>query len=727
MNNLSTWKRTGKSADQGYSLIEVLIGIVIFAIGIMAIASLQGNLARNSGDSNARTVAINVAEEIIEDLRTFGQLPVADPPGSADAYADIVSGTQTVERGGLNYTATSVVTDYYYDNDAGSYGTTNTESAAFPDIKLLELTVTWNTTQEFQIDATNSTSGQLGSGSITLTDVISSFTTGSTGKVALVSADTSGYAPPVDYTPGENPEIVSIQLGDNKFKESTTPLPDVIRINELVETKFDVVTYSQDNAGATFLRREEFRAVSCECTLRIPDAENEGGLRPTVWDGYQYTDAEYISKPYGESANNQQSDFCSLCCRDHHDGGSGEEDVALDPGRSRFDPFRSSSEYHSGDGNALAGDHKHYNRNLQGDLALAESDGDTYVEACRMVRKNGFFRIAQDLRQEGLNSFPANYLDEEAEVSEYSGYVTAAVSKYESDMGVDEYSTGPAYEASPPALVNVAAANLDPPVTFPASSAATATTLPTPVGATEQQLRARGIYIDYMSDELRVKINCLDAGGDSESCDAPNVNSAMEIIPFYDVQLTWLSRWNESPNNNPVDVTNEAITNNNGHSRGKAMLESGYGYSQVSSKVHKGNLGLTGTDPIDPLYISNEKGYLLYALAYDGTLPPPLTDIKISGSIISTIAGVKAADVEVTASGAQCDRTNTGFECYLEVGAFNPRLTITNFDLGNKTIIACSTVLVIHGSETNTNRWARFNLPDETAPNADIILKEDSC
>ena len=61
MNNLSTRKRNGKSADQGYTLIEVLVGIVIFALGMMALASLQGNLARNSGDSNARTVAINVA------------------------------------------------------------------------------------------------------------------------------------------------------------------------------------------------------------------------------------------------------------------------------------------------------------------------------------------------------------------------------------------------------------------------------------------------------------------------------------------------------------------------------------------------------------------------------------------------------------------------------------------------------------------------------------------
>jgi len=721
MNNSIARKRPEKFSSRGYTLIEVLVGMIIFALGMMALASLQGNLARNSGDSNARTVANNIAEEVIEAARTFGQIPLADPPGSADAFADIVTGgmDETIERGGMAYTITSVVTDYFYDADSASFGTENTGSAAYPEMKELELTVSWNSSQDFQLDESNT--AQIGTGSITLTDIISSFTTGSTGKVALVSVDSSGYAPPVDYNPGENPDIVSIQLGQNKFKESTTPLPDVIRTNELVETRFDVVTYSQDNAGATFLRREEFRAVSCECTLRIPVAEAEGGLRPTVWDGYEYSDAEYVSKTFGESANSQQSDFCSLCCRDHHDGGTGEDDDVDDPGRSRFDAFRSGAGYHSGAG-SLAGDHKHYNRDRQGDFVLAESDGDVYLEACRMVRKDGFFRIAQDLRQEGLNSFPANYLDEDGEIDEYSGYVTSAVSEYEYDMGV-----GTQYESSPPSLVSVADATLPSPVTFPASSYETATTLPTESGGTEQQLRARGIYIDYMSDELRTKINCLDDGIDGETCNAPNVTTAMEIIPFYEVQLTWLTRWNESPNNNPVDVSNEAITNNNGHSRGKAKLESGFGFSTVSSKVHKGNLGLTGTDPIDGRYTNDEKDYSLYVLAFDAGDSPPLSGVVISGSIISSVNGVRASDVVIEATGAQCDRTNTGFECSLEVGANNTWLTISGYSRGNLPLFGCSDVLEIHGTESNGNNWTRFILPAASTDVADIVIREDSC
>ncbi len=82
------------------------------------------------------------------------------------------------------------------------------------------------------------------------------------------------------------------------------------------------------------------------------------------------------------------------------------------------------------------------------------------------------------------------------------------------------------------------------------------------------------------------RINCLDDGGTGADCDVPDVSSALEIIPFYDVQLTWLARWNETPNNYPIDVTNEAIADNNSHDRGRATLEAGFGYSTINSAVH---------------------------------------------------------------------------------------------------------------------------------------------
>ena len=706
MKSSSTWKRPGKFSSRGYTLIEVLVGMTIFALGMLALVHLQGNLARNRGDSNSRTVANHIAEEVIESFRTFSQIPT-DPGGIADAFEDIVDGQSVIERGGINYEIDIEVTDYY-STSTGTVGTVKPGALVYADMKLLEVTVTWETT---------TTIGSLGSGSITLTDIISSVTSPSGGKVSLMSPEDNGYAPIVDDNPGANPDIISIQLGDNKFKESTTPLPDVIRSDEMVETRFDVVTYSQDNAGATFLRREEFRAVSCECTLRVADADGEGGLRPTIWDGVEYSQPEFVAKPWGESAFNLQSSLCTLCCRDHHDGGTGEDDVADDPGRSRYDAFRSSLNYF--DSGLLQGDHKHYKRNNQGGLTLADSDGDVYVEACRLVRKDGFFRVAQDLRQEGLNNFPASYLDDATEVAEYSAYVTAAITQYEADVG----TTTDLYELNPPDLT--AAANMPTPLVFPASTFATASVMESG-GVTDQQLRTRGIYLDYMSDDLRTKINCLDLGGDGDSCEVPSVTTALEIIPFYDVQLTWLARWNESPINDPVDVTNETIQDDNAHSRGIASLQSGFGFSTVSAAAHKGNLGLTATDPTDPEYAADVENKFLYVLANDPSTPPVLTDIIVTGTISSAISGLRASDVEISATNAQCDRTNTGYECILEVSATTPIIKFTNYSKAGRLLVACSDVLVYQGQLEGSNGWTKFRLPTVSTPFADVVIKDEA-
>ncbi len=717
-------KRTRKQT--GTTLLEVLIGIVIFALGMLALAQLQGGLSKASSEANARSVAINIAEETIEAARTFNQVTGG---AGVNAFNNIVDRTTTTTRGGIPYTVKTDVTDYYFNPATGVFGTTKPASNIVnADMKVMELTVEWavdgngNATQSFQIDESTSTSG-MNTGSITLTDVISSITSPSGGKVVLNSTTDDLYGPPVDYNPGSRPDIISIQLGENRFKESTTPLPDIIRADELVETTFDVVTYSQNDAGATFLRREEFRAVSCECTMRVPSAGAKVGLRPTIWNGNDYTEGEKVSKPYGESANNQQSEFCDICCRDHHDGGSGSLDVGTDPGRSKYDPFKSSTEYYtSADGTSLTGNHKHYSRNNAGGLTLVTSAGTTYVEACRLVRKDGFFRVAQDLRQEGLNSFPASYLDESSEVSEYSKYVTDSVSAYETAMGPTAQ-----YENSPPSLTEPQ--DMSPPVTFPASTTSNASTMTT--STSQQQLRTRGIYIDYMSDELRTIINCMDNGGTGSSCGAAGANSALEIIPFYDVQLTWLARWNETPNNNPIDVTNEAVKDNNAHSRGRARLTSGFGYSAISALVHGGNLGLTATDPIDPWYNSDENDYTLYAQAINGGTPPPSTGFNVSGTITSSVGGVKAADAEIEATDAQCDRTNTGFECVVPTSASNPRIKVYNYFKRNKVLVACSATLVIQGTEHSgevpSQNWTRFNLPKAHTSNANIVIKENNC
>mgnify|MGYP000485318227 CR=1 FL=1 len=56
-----------------------------------------------------------------------------------------------------------------------------------------------------------------------------------------------------------------------------------------------------------------------------------------------------------------------------------------------YTPWRASAEYNA------AGNHKHY-RIDPGTGALVEaSEGETYLESCRMVRVDGFWQVAQDI------------------------------------------------------------------------------------------------------------------------------------------------------------------------------------------------------------------------------------------------------------------------------------------------------------------------------------------
>ena len=176
-------------ASRGYTLVEVLVGILIFAVGMMALAQLQGNLAQNSSDANARTVAANIAEEVIEAARAFSQI---DSDGVNHAYNDIVTGTDTITRAGNVYTVNTNVTDYYYvSNGANDKTFTDVQpsGAGRSDFKLLEITVSWDQKQEFRVD--EDTTVDLESDSITLTEAISSITSPSTGKVLLGTGGTS--------------------------------------------------------------------------------------------------------------------------------------------------------------------------------------------------------------------------------------------------------------------------------------------------------------------------------------------------------------------------------------------------------------------------------------------------------------------------------------------------------------------------------------------------------
>jgi len=690
--------------QRGFNLLEVVIAIFVFAVGMLALSSLQGALTRSMADAKARTIGATLAEEDIESLRAFKQL-VSD--GVNFAYNDIAdtSTTRTVE--GVSYTINRDVTDYYYDVTSDSFcssGSGCPTGVLVSKFKEVAVTVDWSTGSpgfRAQDSSGNATDIALNSGSVTVTAAIPAMVTSASSRVAGES--TSSIATPaVSYTPGQNPDIIAIELGSNKFKESLLPIPDVIRTDELVQTSFDVITYSSTDSGSYFLRREEFTAVSCECELHGRDADNQG-RRPVIWAGDEYARGGLVTKPYGVSANNQQSYLCDTCCRDHHDGGYSADDHP-DTAVNKYSPFKSSSEYFLF--GTFAGDHKHY----QDDGATVAGDGDKYLEACRMVRQDGFFRVAQDFRREDQYIMPADFLDDQNEIDLYSNYVTTAAAAFTA-------ATYPDYETDPPCIGGpspcVAEPDMQPVYTADPNTIATdadgnPTQFPSwtqlPFGAdaaSTEQLRSRGIYIDYLSSDLRTVITCLNNGGDASSCQTGDVvldktgsTNVLELVPFFDVQLTFLNRWNETPNNSPVDTTNEPLADNNTHSRG-VITENALGSSTVKAISHRGNLGFTDTQAIDPYYSNyvSEADINVQALDSSGSgggspYPTDSGNPLVGGTLTESIAGTPT--ILITEGGdAICDQTSNNWWCEVPASATSATVTVSDYGKKNFNYYAC--------------------------------------
>ena len=720
-------KQTDSRKQSGFSIIEVVIGIFIFVVGMLALAALQGALTRSMADSKMRTTAVNIADRAIERTRGFTQLLTAATPGVPHAYNDIVTpgSDPTITVNGVTYTIDMDVTDYYYQLSTDTFTTTPT-GALNSDYKQVEVTVTWDAAQNFRGDeGTEITTESLGGGSITVTATIPALITSASARVA---DETTGgkFEPPIVYSPGANPDIVALSLGDSKFKESLTPEPDVIRADELVETRFDVITYSQ-TGGYEFLRREEFAVVSCECTLRAADADNPG-RRPTIWAADEYAGGHLVTKDYGESANNSQSTLCDSCCRDHHDGGTAQTDSG-DAYANVFGPFKADGEY---TGTARASDHIHY----QEDAVTPAGYGDKYLENCRLVRVDGFFRVAQDFRREDQYVFPADFLDNDTtELATYSNYVTGAASAY-TDAVSNNYPTNspPCIGGTNPPCVYSPTMQGDSPAARADGELPTWTSLETTV-IDEQQLRSRGVYIDYMSNDLRLFLDscfegatlkndcCIRGGVVASACtsddlyiDRTPTANRLEIIPFFDVQMTKLENWDQTVQANlPISLTNEALADANLHSRG-FIEQVQLGEADVTSVSHRGNIGFTNTLAIDPVFETKQASLNVQSLDSTGSggggggTDPTV----VAGTFTESVTG----NPKITVSGSgdiTCTLAPNGYTCSVSASATSAKLIVTGYEdtrtNNAEARYACSgnlTRLVSHASPGNTS--ATFQL-----------------
>ena len=90
-----------RSVQQGFSLLETLIAVVVIAVGLLAVASLQSHLIGTSADNKAKAEAMAIAQARLDQFRNYTN-SVTDETGFDTLFADTSGYTNPTSINGVN-------------------------------------------------------------------------------------------------------------------------------------------------------------------------------------------------------------------------------------------------------------------------------------------------------------------------------------------------------------------------------------------------------------------------------------------------------------------------------------------------------------------------------------------------------------------------------------------------------------------------------------------------
>jgi type IV pilus assembly protein PilV len=103
------------SIEEGFTLVEIMIALVVLSVGLVALAGLQISAIRGNAFSKRMTTAVSIANEKMEQLKN-------------SSYANILSESSTqVNQSNMNFTRQVTVTN-----------------GPLANTKTLNVTVTWS-------------------------------------------------------------------------------------------------------------------------------------------------------------------------------------------------------------------------------------------------------------------------------------------------------------------------------------------------------------------------------------------------------------------------------------------------------------------------------------------------------------------------------------------------------------------------------------------------------
>lgn len=601
----------GRRFATGFSLLEVLISLVVLSTGILGVSWLQASLTRATADAKLRSYAIGIAQAELERARSEAT--------DFDAYVALASAAATVVPGSQEATGTpfklaTTVTEYNRlpegTQTCGTYpcfeqSATGSADATVPGYKQITATVTWTAADSASAyDQSVSVSGNVSKLSTAgMTQVMKDMSGGvSAGPVIIATKSSLGL---------DAAGVIPIKTGGagGEATAATNPKPIVDNTTGTATVKFSLLNYQDGDTGNVVVQRQtETEILSCKCQYGTFASGTGTALttkmRPTYWTGNGYStpktaaeegitvpDSVAASREYWDSRTKsraiQQSPYCDICCRDHHDP------ATMPTTAVKFDPYRSGS-------------HDHYiyplddNGNTSADAQLVPAvAGNVYAESCRVIKVGGVWSTAVDMNAEHAALLATNQTSSGGKTAwapttnaatSYSNFVN----DYLADSLVDESGGDPKIEAT---TLDAAA------ITTLENDQSPSLNDPGKVGiatnsATKRYLHARALYVDKLSDETIEYLDRL-----LKACTATDkLTCVLPYIPFAPLNVTELATW--AATLGKISITNNALdaSDVSEPQRGVVtpVLASNGDEDTGLARLWKSNSGLSFALPIDP-------------------------------------------------------------------------------------------------------------------------------
>ncbi|BCT91636.1 hypothetical protein LYSHEL_06600 [Lysobacter helvus] len=522
--------------SEGFSLLEVLIAIVVLSVGLLALAALQGSLSRASSEAKVRGRVAAMLAGRMDELRSGGYggltpegaaTPVTSTTGDCDPATpdatDWIDCTRAQAALGSLTTTQRVDTWYGASTFATPAPALGSQDPRVAQFKRITLTAAWT-------DATN------GAHSMAITSDVSAMALTNNIIVPPDPIGVGGTGPIVRTRDPATAGVIPIALSTESTSATTNPVPELVGQtgNQIIGTRFTVLNYTPPFASSVVVqKRFENEVVKCKCKYgaggnNLPEIFRTAQW-PAIWTGDRYdvhvpdTAAAAPGQSLASGPKNgvDQSALCQECCRDHHDTTS-TTDVKFDPERDDG----SVAKYDLNNSNALV-------------IVNNTNNGD-YVDSCRLVRIDGFWRTASDLyaRQFGLletetvsGETAKTGVPTTAAVNLYTNFVKSFLAQYTGSSGLPPTDAQAAFTANT------------------AFDVPTVVAIPTASNTDYRYMHGRALYVDHLEQKARDALTkALADTGTRGECPTGTAaeDCVMPHLPFVTANLTEIAKWTAS-------------------------------------------------------------------------------------------------------------------------------------------------------------------------------------